>query len=47
MSDPAPNADRRRRWQWEFLGIVASMAMVLAAYYPVAFGGKTFDTSGS
>jgi len=45
MSDPAPNADRRRRWQWELLGIVASMAMVLAAYYPVAFGGKTFDTS--
>src|SRR5260370_15512855 len=45
MSDPAPNPPRRRRWQWEALGLVASMAMVLVAYYPVAFGGKTFDTS--
>src|SRR2546426_9595052 len=45
MADPAPSTPRHRRWQWELLGLVASMAMVLVAYYPVAFGGKTFDTS--
>lgn len=43
---PTPPPDERRRKRlWEVVGLVASMVLVLIAYYPVAFGGKTFDTS--
>jgi hypothetical protein len=32
-------------WRREIFGVLASAALVLVAYHPVAFGGKTFDTS--
>ena len=34
-----------QRRKWDVLGILASIALVLAAYSGVAFGGRTFDTS--
>jgi hypothetical protein len=34
-----------RSWRREIFGVLASAALVLVAYHPVAFGGKTFDTS--
>ena len=34
-----------KRRTWDVLGILASIAVVLVAYWGVAFGGRTFDTS--